>query len=125
MAAAAVWIRTRSLRAGLPEPYGKGKVSTIDAKKATRDGLLLALAGALATFGVLGSVYVLPPVVFFSLVFGLAAGLPMSEIVFFAVVARLEKASESRIFRVTEETEDEGKPALVKTLTMRRSQPGD
>jgi hypothetical protein len=120
VAMAAVWVRNRSLRQGLPEPYGKGKVSTIDAKKATRQGILIMLVGAFATVGLLGSVYLLPPVVFFTVVFGLAAGLPLNEVVFFALVARLERTSESKIFLITEEVENKGEPALVKTYRMGR-----
>lgn len=121
VAAAAVWFRTRRLRAGLPEPYGKGKASTTDTKKAAREGLLTLLVGALATVGLLGSVYVLPPPVFFTVVFGLAAGMPLNEIALFVLVTRLERTSGSRIFLITEEIEDDGKPALLRTFEMGRS----
>ena len=121
VAFAVVWFRTRGLRSGLPQPYGKGRASTTDAKKAVRQGLLIVLGGALATVGLLGSVYFLPPPVFFAVVFGLAAGLPLNEIAFFVLVTRLERKSESRIFVITEEAEEGGEAALVKTIEMRHS----
>jgi hypothetical protein len=120
VAFAAVWLRVRGLRSGLPEPYGKGKASTTDAKRAVRLGLLMVLGGVLCTVVLLGSVYFLPPAVFFAVVFGLTAGLPLSEIVFFVLVTRYERISESRIFLITEETEgEEGRATLVKTFEMR------
>lgn len=119
-ASAVVWVRFRGLRAGLPEPYGRGRDSVLDAKQAQRQALLLVLAGAAATIGVLGTVYVLPAVVFFVLVFGLAAGMPFSELLFFAAVRRLESASGSSIYQVSEEVEENGRPLLVKSLRMVR-----
>lgn len=118
VALAAAWFRIRGLRSGLPEPYGRGKASTTDAKGAARVGLLIVLGGVLCTVVLLGSAYFLPPPVLFALVFGLAAGLPLNEIVFFILVTRYERISESRIFLVTEEVEDAGKSALVKTFEL-------
>ncbi len=120
IALAALWLRARGLRSGLPEPYGKGKVSTTDTKRATRVGLLIALGGALSTVVLLASVFFLPPAVFIAVVFGIMAGLPLNEVVFFALVARYERISKSRIFLITEETEEGGKTALVKTFELRR-----
>ena len=76
------------------------------------------LGGILCLVVVMGSVIFLPPVAFFALVFGLTAGLPLEELVFFALVARLERASRTRIFSVTEETEEGGEEVLVKTVEM-------
>lgn len=112
------WFRFRGLRSGLPKPYGRGRRSSIDAKSSARSGLLIVLGGILCLVVVMGSVIFLPPVAFFALVFGLTAGLPLEELVFFALVARLERASRTRIFSVTEETEEGGEEVLVKTVEM-------
>lgn len=110
--------RFRSLRSGMPKPYGLGKPSSIDAKSAARSGLLIVLGGIFCLVVVLGSVYFLPPVAFFALIFGLMAGLPLEELVFFALVTRIERASRTRIFSVTEETEQGGEEVLLKTVEM-------
>lgn len=118
VALALVWFRMRGLRSGLPEPYGNGKVSTIDAASAARSGMLIILGGILSMVLLLGSVYFLPWLAFFVLVFSLMAGLPLNEIVLFALVARLERRSQSRIFSVTEETSQNGKTVLVRTVEL-------
>jgi len=112
------WFRFRGLRSGLPSPYGRGRSSSVSARSAARSGILLMLGGVLSLVLVLGSVYFLPPVAFFGLVFGLMAGLPLEELVFFGLVTRLERASDTRIFSVTEEAGDEGDLVLVKTVEM-------
>ena len=112
------WFRFRSLRSMMPEPYGGGKRSSIDAKKAARSGILIVLGGILTLVVVMGSVFVLPPVAFFALIFGIMAGLPLEELLFFGLVTRLEKKSETRIFSVTEETGEEESTVLVKTVEM-------
>jgi len=118
-AIAVVWLRARGLRSGLPSPYGRGKVSKTDAKRAIRQGLLIILGAALSTLVLLGSVYLLPAAAFFAVVFGLMGGLPLNEIVFFVLVARYERVSGSRIFMVSEEREESGESAVVKTYEMR------
>jgi hypothetical protein len=112
------WFRFRGLRAGLPRPYGHGRASSVDARSAARSGVFIALGGIVSVGAVLGSVFVLPPVVFFALVFGLAAGLPLEELVFFTLVTRLERGSKTRIFSVTEETGRDDDVVLVKTVEM-------
>jgi len=113
--------RTRGLRSGLPEPYGRGKATTTDTAHATRIGLLMTLGGVLVTLFLFGSVFFLPPIFFLTVVFGIIVGLPVNEIAFFGLVERYEWKTETRIFQVTEETEHEGRAALVKSLEMRRS----
>jgi|GEM_PF-706592 hypothetical protein len=115
-----VWFRMRGLRSALPEPYGNGRVSTIDASAAARTGFLIILGGILLMVGVMGSFYFLPSeyMALFVLVFGLMAGLPLNEIVFFALVTGLERKSRSRIFAVTEETSESGRTVLVKTVEL-------
>lgn len=120
VALAVVWFRMRGLKSALPEPYGNGRVSKIDARTAVRSGVLIILAGVLSLVVFMGGFYLLPSEAFFLfvLVFGLMAGLPLSEIVFFALVTRLERKSKSRILAVTEETSENGKTVLVKTVEL-------
>jgi hypothetical protein len=112
------WFRVRGLRMALPEPYGAGRVSTIDAKSTVRSGLMIVLGGILALVVLLGSVYVLPPPVFFATVFGLIAGLPLTEVVLFLQVVLLEKRANGRIFSVSEESRRDGEPVLIKTVEL-------
>lgn len=112
------WFRMRGVSSSLPEPYGKGRMTTIDAEAAVRSGLLLVVGCTLAIVGLMGSVYFLPAFAFFAVVIGLTAGLPMSEIVVFVLLTRLERKSRSRIFSVIEETSRDGKDVLVKSVEM-------
>jgi hypothetical protein len=112
------WFRFRGLKSGLPSPYGQGRATSIDAKKAARSGLLIVLGGVFLLVVVFGSVNFLPPIAFFALIFGLMAGLPLEELVFFGVVTRLEETSKTLIFSVTEETVRDGDTVLVKTVEM-------
>lgn len=118
IALAVLGLRLRGLRSGLPEPYGKGSVSRIDAKAAARSGLLFAVLGIVAIVGVFGSVFFLPAIAFFSLVFGVTVGLPMEELLFFSLVSRIERASGTRIFRVTEEVGQGGEEILENSIVM-------
>jgi hypothetical protein len=52
--------RSRNLREKMPEPYGKGRTSTVDAKAALRSGILLSVGGGLSLVGLMGSVFFLP-----------------------------------------------------------------
>lgn len=112
------WFRMRGVRAALPEPYGKGRTKTIDADAAARSGLLIVLAGILSLVGLMGTVYILPPDIFLVVVIGLMAGLPMNEIVFFALVTWTESRYQSRIFSVTDETSQGGRDVLVKSVEL-------
>jgi hypothetical protein len=120
VALALAWFRMRGVSASLPEPYGKGRTTTIDADAAARSGLLVVLAGILSSVGLMGTVFFLPADIFFVVVVGLMAGLPMNEIVFFALVARIERKCRSRIFSVTDETSQGGKDVLAKSVELAR-----
>lgn len=115
------WYRMRNLRQALPSPYGKGKLSVLSAASSLRSGLLIIVAGAVLTFGLLGTVYFLPPLVFFTLVFGLAGGLPLGEVLFFTLVTRLELKSGRKIIAVMEEADEDGREAYVKTVELTAS----
>jgi hypothetical protein len=118
VAGALTWYRMRNLSQSLPSPYGNGKLSVLNAASSLRSGILIIVAGAALTLGLMATVYFLPPLVFFTLVFGLAGGLPLGEVVFFALVTRLELKSGRRIMAVTEEADENGKEAYVKTLEL-------
>jgi hypothetical protein len=115
-----VLFRMRGLRSSMPEPYGNGRVSTIDANTAARSGLLIVLAGMLSFVAIIGGFYFLPSeaLALFVLIFGLMAGLPMNEIVYFALVTRLERKSRSRIFAVMQETSESGRVVVVKSVEL-------
>jgi hypothetical protein len=110
--------RFRGLRSGLPTPYGRGRVSIIDEKAASRSGVLLVLGGFISMVGLMASVVLIPPELYFVLLIGVIAGLPVSQAVFFAVVAIVEARSRSKIFWVTEETTKDERTVLVKTVEM-------
>ncbi len=118
VSAAVVWYRYWGVRKGLPEPYGRGRVTVIDAARAARSGWLIVLGGIVLIVGVMGSVFILPPVVFFSLVFGLMGGLPLSEVLFFLVVSRMERIGRGRIYSFAEEGEEDGVTVLRKTVEL-------
>ncbi|MGP8057046.1 MAG: hypothetical protein ACLP9K_05560 [Nitrososphaerales archaeon] len=112
------WFRFRSLRSGLPAPYGRGRVSIIDEKASMRSGLLLVLGGIISVGGLMASVYLLPPELYFIVLIGVVAGLPLSQAVYFALVASVEATSRSRVLLATEETTRDGVDVLVKTVEM-------
>ncbi len=113
-----VWVRYRPLRRGLPEPYGKGEQSVIDARKAMRQALSLVALTAFVLALVFGGAYFLPPAVFYLVFFGIAAGLPIDEVALFALVFRLEKRASCMIYLVTEETQEGANAALLKTYAL-------
>jgi hypothetical protein len=111
--------RLRNLRRGLPEPYGRGRVSVIDTKSAIRSGMFMVLGGIVCVVFLLGSIYFVPAFAVFAMMFSLAGGLPLSQVVFFIMVFTVERASRSRIFEVvTDETTDDENPRLTKSFEM-------
>ncbi|MGD0476593.1 MAG: hypothetical protein ABSB29_00310 [Nitrososphaerales archaeon] len=110
--------RFRGIRSGLPAPYGRGRVSIIDEKAALRSGVLIVLGGIISMVGLMASVFLIPPEQYFVLLIGVIAGLPLSQAVFFALVAIVEAGSRSKIFWVTEETKKDERAVLVKTVEM-------
>jgi hypothetical protein len=110
--------RSRNLRQKMPEPYGKGKTSTVDAKAAMRSGILLSVGGGLFLVGLMGSVFFLPSEVFFAILLGVIGGLPLSDIFFFALTTQYERKSGCRVLYVTNETTIEGETALVKSVAL-------
>jgi hypothetical protein len=113
-------LRLRGLLAGLPPPYGRGKVTRIDSRRTARDGVLLILGSAFLIVALFGSVLVVKPSeFFFPAIFGLMLGFPLSVAVFFGFTAGLESRTKSRIFSVAAETKEGGKAVLVKSVELR------
>ncbi len=111
------FVRTRGVRLGLPKPYGSSRVIRIDSKRSARDGLLLVLGGIVVILGLFGSVELVSPFLFFfPVTFGLMMGLPLSQALFFALVSRLEGATHSTIFIITEDITENGKEVLLKSI---------
>lgn len=106
--------RGRILFERMPPPYGKGRTSKVDAKSALRSGILLTLLGGLSLIVLMGSVFFLTPDLFFTLLFGVIIGLPLSEVFFFALTSIYERRSRARIYFFSEETGTEDEPLLLK-----------
>jgi hypothetical protein len=112
------WFRFRGLRSGLPSPYGQGKTSVVDEKVAMRSGVLIVLGGILSVVGLMASVFLFPPEYYFVLLLGVIAGLPLSQVLFFALVSGVESKSRSKIFLLAEEKTKDEKTVLVKSIEM-------
>lgn len=117
---AITFYRMRGLRVRLPKPYGSGMPVYVGPRQTARTGLLILLGGIVLIVLPLASVFFLPPIAFFTLVFGLISGLPLSEIAFFIAIVYLERLSRSSLFSLTEESERDGKTLLIKTVEMRK-----
>jgi len=108
------------VRERLPQPYGLGKTSVYDPSAMARSGMLIILGGIVLVIGVIGSSLLvpllIPPDAYFSMVFGLMAGLPLSEIVFFGLMSAVERSAKGRVFEISEETEEDSETVLKKTL---------
>jgi len=112
------YARMRGMGSSLPEPYGRGRITTIDSNAAARSGMMIVFGGILLMFGVVGSVFILPPFEYFAMVLGLSAGLPMSEILVFATITRLERKSRGQIISITEEAVQDGRDVLLKSIEL-------
>lgn len=118
ISSAVLCYRARGLKEAMPEPYGRGKASTLDAKATERLGILLAVGGGLSTVGLMASVFFLPPEIFFSVLFGVTAGLPLSQVFFFTFVTWYERKSRKKIFFVNEDASVGKDEVFVKTVEM-------
>ena len=119
IALAVDWFRFRRVRQGLPQPYGKGLSTLFDSAAMARSGMLLIVGGIVLVVGVLGAsllVPLIPPAVYFAMVFGLMAGFPLSEIVFFGGLWMLERSAKGKIFEIVEDAEEDGQRVLKKSL---------
>jgi len=118
IAALLSYYRFRSLRSRLPEPYGRGLVSYSDSEQAHRTGLLLIAGGILLIVIPVASIAFLPPLYFFSLIFGLTSGLPAVEILYFVGVSLMQRSSSSTFVSMTDRTEKDGAEVVVKWLEL-------
>jgi len=110
--------RTIRLRAAMPEPYGKGQTSVVGAKAAIRLGMIIAFGGGALLIALMASVFFLPPVAFFALLFGVTAGMPLSQILFFGIVSWYERKSSMKIYFVNEETQANDEEVVVRSVDM-------
>ncbi len=110
--------RWRNLRRSLPPPHGGGRVAVIDARRAARTGMLITFGAGAMIIGLFGIVYLLPPELYFVVLFGVMAGFPLSQILYFAILSTMEKAYGGRIYRITEEAEEGGETVLRKSLEL-------
>lgn len=116
--------RVRGLRAALPKPYGLGRVTRIDPRRSARDGALIVVGGFASLVGVFASAFFLNPfLVFFPLTFGLMAGLPLSQLLYFAAVMRFEAAAGARIYTVTEDSTEDGVAVLLRSAELSPKKP--
>ena len=118
VASSVSWVRRRTIVSGLPPPYGQSRISVVNAKSSQRSALLLMVGILSATVVLFGTAAVLPPEVFFSIIFGLMIGLPLAEIVTFVGVSRIEGRSRSNVYSITDERGDDGEPELVKSVEL-------
>ena len=110
--------RLARLRRGLQPPYGGGKVSTVTAKGLARSGQFMFL-GTLGLFvGILGTVFILPPEVFFLMIFALVVGLPLANLGYYLGVRYFEQKKGGRIYAVLEDDENDEGPVLKKSFEL-------
>lgn len=112
--------RYRGLGSSLPGPQGRGRESRVGPAQVWRTGLLMILGIVLVVAIPVVSTAFLPPLYFFSLLFGIVLGFPASEIVFFVLVLRLEKRLGGRLFTITEDAEEDGVEILIRTVVLER-----
>ncbi len=125
-ALAILLFRVRNLRLAFPHPYGQGRVTKIDSRKSMRDGVLIIVGAALSIGGVFASAYLVSPLlIFFPVVIGLMIGLPCSQLLFFAFVLSSERAVGSKIYAVSEETTEDGRAVLLKSVELSAKRPED
>ena len=67
---------------------------------------------------IFGGAFVLPAFEYFVLVFGVCAGLPLNEVLYFALVTSIERRLRTRIYVITEETVRDGREVLVKSVDL-------
>lgn len=116
VAAVVCTYRLSNLKHALPHPHGRGKVTTIDPRAASRAGLTMVLGGAAFFVAIFGSVFLLAPFNYFVLLFSVMCGLPLSQVAYFIVVSAVERSGRMTIYRVTEEDSQEGKDVLIKSV---------
>jgi predicted membrane metal-binding protein len=109
--------RWRGLERKLPKPYGDGKEETVGATQMARTGLLMVGGGIVLVVLPLATVFFVP-VLFFVLYLALALVIPTAEILQFAWITRLEKKVGAEIYSIMEETEVDGKDAIMRRIML-------
>jgi predicted membrane metal-binding protein len=107
--------RSRGVKRKLPKPHGEGREEIVSAAQMARTGLLMIVGGIVLVVLPLATIFFLP-VLFFILYLALALAIPLTEMLQFAWIARLEKKVGAEIYSITEETEVDGKDAVMKRI---------
>ncbi len=110
--------RYRSLRGGLPEPYGRGRVSVVGVERVSTQGIVVISLGVALVFVPFIALFLLPSALVVGCLLGLMGGLTSSEVLSFFWLARFETNARSRVFSVTEFREVGGHQQLLKSLEM-------
>jgi len=110
--------REAGLRSRLPEPFGRGEVSTLTAGDMRRTGILIVIGGILLVVVPVASVSFLPPLYFFTLIFGIVIGFPVSEVVYFARVAMVERRLGGVLRTYTAESDAGGEEMLIRSVRL-------
>jgi hypothetical protein len=113
--------RNSSLQSRLPEPHGRGRPAYVGVAQMRRTGILLIIGGILVVVIPIASVSFLPPLYFFTLIFGIIIGFPSSEVLFFLRVNQLETRLGGTFRSVTEESDADGEQLLIKTVRIERT----
>jgi len=113
-----VFMRTRPLKRGLPEPVGRGLDWEIRSGQAMRQGVLVVLLGIAMLFVPIALLFYLPGWLVIGAVLGIVTGLSLSDSVFSVWIVRIERQTRSEIFSVTELVEEGGKQLLVKSVEL-------
>jgi hypothetical protein len=112
------YVRGRSIKGGLPPPYGKGRVTEIGAREVLTGGLLIFASGILLIVVPFVLFFVLPGGLVIGLILGVGEGLALSQPVFFTWVSLLERRTGSLIYSVDELTQDGGKQVMTKRIEL-------
>ena len=94
----------------------------LDSAAMAKEGALIVIAGVALVFGIIGGVFLVPvvgPVAYFSALFGVIAGLPLSEILYFGAISAVERRAKGRIYVIAEEEMQGGNIVLRKTVEVR------
>jgi hypothetical protein len=113
--------RNSSLQSRLPEPHGRGRPAYVGVAQMRRTGVLMVIGGILVVVIPIASVSFLPPLYFFTVIFGIIIGFPSSEVLFFLRVNQLETRLGGVLRSVTEESDAEGEQLLIKTVRIERT----
>jgi hypothetical protein len=118
VAAAVLVFRFLRLKPVLPEPFGKGQVRETRAEDAARSGMLLLLGAAAWIIGLMAGSFFIPGEVLFTIIFGLMAGLPMSNVLYSILILGIEVRVGGTLYSTNEEYEEDGESFLQRRISV-------